>query len=88
MGTEYDLLLASFNEDGQSENVSESLNTPIGRPSGTPLNVRYSINGEKLSFQWDAPAAANQNGAIIGYHPVLACNDNAAPQHQKVRTNF
>ncbi|KAI6242207.1 Protein-tyrosine-phosphatase [Aphelenchoides fujianensis] len=84
MGTEYEIQVAAFNEDGRSENVTERLNTPVGRPSGTPQNVRYAIAGEKLSFQWDAPPADKTNGPIIAYHPVLACSDNTPPKHQNV----
>ncbi|KAI6216371.1 Protein-tyrosine-phosphatase [Aphelenchoides besseyi] len=84
MGTEYEIQMAAFNDDGRSENVSERLNTPVGRPSGTPQSVRYTINGDKLTLQWDPPAASKTNGPIIAYHPVLACSDNTPPQHHNV----
>jgi hypothetical protein len=84
MGTEYEIQIASLNEDGLSENVTERLNTPIGKPSGTPLNVQYSLNGDKVYFRWDAPEAQKRNGPIIGYHPVLSCSDNTQPRHQNV----
>lgn len=84
MGTEYEIQLASLNEDGFSENVTERLNTPVGRPSGIPLNVQYSLSDDKVFLQWDAPEVDKRNGPIIGYHPVLACNDNSQPRHQNV----
>jgi hypothetical protein len=84
MGTDYELLMASRNSDGFSENVTESLSTPVGRPTGTPLNVQYSISENKVFFQWDAPDFDKRNGPITGYHPVLSCSDNSQPRHQNV----
>lgn len=79
-----EIQMASFNQDGFSENVTERLTTPVGRPSGIPLNIQYSINEDKAFFQWDAPEAGKRNGPIISYHPVLSCNDNSPPKHQNV----
>ncbi|CAD5214259.1 unnamed protein product [Bursaphelenchus xylophilus] len=84
MGTEYEIRLAAQNEDGRSDNVTERLNTPVGRPSAPPLNIRYSISGDKATFQWDPPMEEFQNGPITGYHAVLACSDNTPPRHQTV----
>lgn len=85
LGTEYEIRMSSMNGDGYSENVTERLITPVGRPSGIPLNVQYSVSEDKVFFQWDAPEPDKRNGPIIGYHPVLSCSDNSQPRHQNVR---